>query len=111
MFFYIIFISVFLKKSCFKEKQMFCVVILEHSRIYICCSTIENICCSGNIPISSCESSSSGSTHVLQGRVGCNHKDMEVRACGISEWLLGGTLHISECLVAVSFIVKASVLW
>lgn len=111
MFSYRIFISIILKKSCLKEKQVFCVIISEHSRIHICCSTIQNICCCGNIPVSSCESSSSGPTHVLQGRIGCNHKDLEVSARGLSEWLLGGALCISECPVAISFIAKASVLW
>ena len=103
------FTSIILRKSCLKKNV--CVVILEHNWIYICCSTIQNICCSSNVPISSCESSSSGSTHVLRGRIGCNHKDMEVRKCVIPKWLLGGTFHISNCAVAISCIAKARMLW
>lgn len=107
MFSCINYTSIFFKKSCLK-KNLFCVVILEHSRIYICCSTIQNICCSSNVPISSCESSSSGSTHVLWGCIGCNHKDLEV---SMLEWFLGGTSQIFSCLVDISFIAKASVQW
>lgn len=106
----IIYTSVFLKKSCLK-KNMFCVVFLEHSRIYICCSTVQNICCSSNVSIPSCESSPAGSTHVLQGCSGCNYKDMEVRAHGTSKWFWGGTLQILNCPVNISFIANASVLW
>lgn len=75
---------------------MSCVVTLEHNRVYICCRTLQDICCSSHIPVPGRESPSSGSTHVLQGRAGRDHKDVEVRAHGVSERLSGGALHASN---------------
>lgn len=73
-----VFLSLFLKK--FHLKKMSYIVILEHSRIYISCSTIQNICCGSNIPLPGYKSSSARSAHVLQWCIGCNDEDMEVRA-------------------------------
>lgn len=69
----------FLKKFHLKKKMSY-IVILEHSRIYIGCSTIQNICCGSNIPLPGYKSSSARSAHVLQWCIGCYDKDMEVRA-------------------------------
>lgn len=110
VFLYTLYVYIF-KEILSKESHVFFIVILEHSRIYICCSTIQNICCSSNVPLSSCESSSSGSARVLQGCVRCNHADMEVRACGVSKWLLGSTLQVLTCPGDISSIAKMSVLW
>ena len=74
-----VFPSLFLKKFHLKKKMSY-IVILEHSRIYIGCSTIQNICCGSNIPLPGYKSSSARSAYVLQWCIGCNDKDMEVRA-------------------------------
>lgn len=55
------------------------IVILEHSRVYNGCSTIQNICCGSNIPLPG-HKSCLQDQHMFYNGIGCNDKDMEVRA-------------------------------